>query len=125
MVLKIREKINQPIIIVSILFFVVSGVIELYFFLLSEFRHIPIMFLGLLSLTEAYFIVKMKNWSVRLVFPLFVIGVTFGVTTIYSYIRQQILPVSSILPLLLGLLIYLLILTTVTVYLLTKRRVFQ
>jgi len=119
------EKTNQSIIMAFTLFFSVSGVIELYFFLLSEFRHIPIMFLSLLSLAEAYFISKRKDWSIRLIPPLFIIGGTFAITTIYAYIKPETYPISSVLPLLLGLLIYLLLLTTATLYLLIKKRGFQ
>jgi hypothetical protein len=109
----------------SALFFAVSGVMEVYLFFLSEFRHLPILVLGLLSIIEAYFLIRKENWSIRLIPAIFIVGVTFGITTIYGFIIQQTIPVSNILLLVGVLLAYLVLLTILSAYLLMKRRGLQ
>jgi len=56
---------------------------------LSGFRLFPLGVLGALSLISVYGFIRMKKWSVWFVVAHFLLGITFGATSLYASVMIQ------------------------------------
>ena len=88
--MKLRVKIENPWVLVFSIFYGIVGVAELAALALCDFRPPHLGFLAVLSLIAAYGLVKTKRWAVFVTVILFLLGTTFGATTLYASIAQTI-----------------------------------
>lgn len=82
--------IENPIVLLFSLFYIVVGLVKVGYWAIESFAAPPhIGALGILSLTTAYGFFRMKKWSVPLVIGLFFLGITFGAITLNTSIILQ------------------------------------
>jgi len=118
------NKIENPTMRLISIFYIAAGIAEVGYFALENFAappHIPV--LGILSLITAYSIFKMKKWGLPLVVGLFVVGITFGATTISNSIALQTFGGAMLFHI--AMIAYMIILLIVSVYIMAQREKFN
>ena len=113
-------KIENPIVLLFSIFYIVVGIAQIGYFAIESSAappHIPV--LGVFSLITAYSIFKMKKWSVFLVVGLFFTGITFGATTLNTSIIVQTFGGALLFHL--ALIAYMIMLAIAVIYILAKR----
>jgi len=65
-------------------FYFITGIIMLLIMMLSNGTLIHVGLLGILSIAVSYGLGRMRRWALYPLIILFLSGITFGVTTIYS-----------------------------------------
>lgn len=118
------NKIENPTMLLTSIFYIAVGIAEVGYFAIENFAappHIPV--LGILSLITAYSILKMKRWSVPLVIGLFITGITFGATTLSNSIALQTFGGAMLFHI--ALIAYMVILLIVSIYTVAKRENFN
>jgi hypothetical protein len=122
MTLKSKFKIENPVVFLFSVFYVIAGLAELFYIVISNFTAPPhIGVLGLLNLLTAYSVFKMKRWSVPLVIALFFLGITFGAPVLYYSITQPFEGTSLFQA---ALIAYLLMALAASIYVTAKREKF-
>jgi hypothetical protein len=119
-----NSKIRNSTMLLFSIFYIAIGILEIGYFVIENLIapvHIPI--LGILSLITAYFIFKMKKLALPLVVGLLVLGITFGITTLYNSIILQTFGGAILFHLVL--IIYMIALLIISVFILTKRKKFN
>lgn len=87
---KARFNIENPMVFLFSLFYIIVGVVEVGYWAIENFAAPPhIGALGILSLITAYGFLRMKKWSVPFVIGIFFLGLTFGATTLNTSIVLQ------------------------------------
>ena len=117
---KLGSKIENPIVLLFSIFYIVVGIAQIGYFAIESSAappHIPV--LGVFSLITAYSIFKMKKWSVFLVVGLFFTGITFGATTLNTSIIVQTFGGALLFHL--ALIAYMIMLAIAVIYILAKR----
>ena len=120
---KSGSKIKNPAVLASI-FYIAAGIIQVGYFAIESFSappHIPV--LGILSLITAYTVFKMKKWALPLVVGLFLVGITFGATTLSNSLELQTFGDAMLFHL--ALIAYMIILLIASVYIVAKRENFD
>jgi len=118
------NKIENPTMRLISIFYIAAGIAEVGYFALENFAappHIPV--LGILSLITAYSIFKMKKWALPLVVGLFVVGITFGATTISNSIALQTFGGAMLFHI--AMIAYMIILLIASVYIVARRENFN
>ncbi len=118
------NKIENPTMLLTSIFYIAVGIAEVGYFAIENFAappHIPV--LGILSLITAYSLLKMKRWSVPLVIGLFLTGITFGATTLSNSIALQTFGGAMLFHI--ALIAYMVILLIVSIYTVARRENFN
>ncbi|MCW4001944.1 MAG: hypothetical protein JSW19_04390 [Candidatus Bathyarchaeota archaeon] len=124
MPLKLRLKIDNPIVFLFSLFYIIVGAVELFYTAIESFAAPPhIGVLGLLSLITAYGLVRMRKWSVLFAVALFFLGITFSATTLYNSIIMQTFEGAPLFHA--ALIVYMVVLFMAFVYVVMKRGEFE
>ena len=124
MTLKSRFKIEDSVVFLFSVFYIIAGAVEVLYLGVERFTAPPhIGVLGLLSLIAAYGLFRMKKWSVLLVTALFLLGMTFGVTTLYNSIILQTFEGALLFHM--ALIVYMIMLLIAFVYVVAKREKFE
>jgi uncharacterized membrane protein (DUF2068 family) len=124
--LKPKFKIEKLGIVVFSIFYAIAGGAEIFILYLSDFSLFTLGFLGILSLMTAFGLVKAKKWVPWFVVILLFLGITFGVTTLYtSILTQTFNPSLDILSFHLALIVYLFMTIIASIYVLAKRETFS
>ncbi len=124
MTLKLKLKLESPVVLLFSVFYIIAGVVEIFYLVVENFTGPPhIGVLGLLSLITAYGLFKMRKWSVLLVTALFFLGLTFGATTLYNSVVLQTF--EGALPFHTALIAYMIMLLFAFVYIVAKRAKFE
>ena len=124
MALKSKLKIENPIVFLFSVFYIIAGAVEVSYLVVENFRAAPhIGVLGLLSLITAYGLFKMRKWAVLLVTALFFLGITFGATAISDSVILQTFGGTLLLNI--ALIAYMIILLIAFIYVVAKREKFQ
>ncbi len=124
MTLKSKFKIENPVVFLFSVFYIVAGAVEIFYLGVERFTAPPhIGVLGLLSLITAYGLFKMRKWSVLLVTALFLLGITFGATTLYNSVILQTF--EGALSFHLALIVYMIMLLIAFVYVVSKKEKFE
>lgn len=114
---------NQTMRIIAI-FYIAIGLSEVGYFAVEGFIAPPhILVLGILSLITAYSILKIKKWTMPLVIGLFLLGTTFGATTLANSIVLQTLSGAILFHVIL--IAYMIILFISSIYIIAKRKNFN
>jgi len=124
MTLKSKFKVENPVVFLFSVFYIVAGVAEVFYLVIENFAAPPhIGVLGLLSLITAYGLFKMRKWSVLLVTALFFLGITFGATTLYNSVILQTFEGALLFHT--ALIVYMILLLIAFVYVVAERENFQ
>lgn len=124
MTLKSKLKIEDSVVFLFSVFYIIAGAVEVLYLGVERFTAPPhIGVLGLLSLIAAYGLFRMKKWSVLLVTALFLLGITFGVTTLYSSIILQTFEGALLFHM--ALIVYMIMLLIAFVYVVAKKEKFE
>ena len=110
---------NRPFLLFSI-FYIAAGIAQIGAFAIegsSAPLNLPI--LGLVSLITAYLVFAMKKWAVPLVAGLFIVGLTFGATTLSNSIALQTFGGAMLLHV--ALIAYMILLLVVSLYIIARR----
>ena len=121
---KSSSKIKNPAVLLFTIFYVAVGIIEVGYFAIESSAappHIPV--LGILSLITAYTVCKMKKWALPLVVGLFLVGITFGATTLSNSLELQTFGHAMLFHT--ALIAYVIILLIASVYIVAKRENFS
>lgn len=103
-------------------FYVIVGGMMFFLLVLSGLADFPLGILGFLCLVTAYGLIKTEKWVTWLVGAVFVLGITFGATTLYASIMLYTFnPSLSILVFHLVLIAYLVLTVLASVYVFAKR----
>jgi len=90
MALVSKLKVESKGILATSTFYAIVGIVFIVLLPLSGFQpHIGI--LGILSLTAAYGVFRMRGWSLWFVIVLFFSGTTFASYMIYGYVTRDLL----------------------------------
>jgi len=124
MTLKSKFKVENPVVFLFSVFYIIAGAVEVSYSVIENFTSPPhIGVLGLLSLITAYGLFKMRKWSVLLVTALFFLGITFGATTLYDSVILQTFEGALLFHT--ALVAYMIILLIAFVYVVAKREKFE
>ncbi len=124
MTLKSKFKVENPVVFLFSVFYIVAGAVEVFYLVIENFVAPPhIGVLGLLSLITAYGLFKMRKWSVLLVTALFFLGITFGATTLYNSMVLQTFEGAALFHT--ALITYMILLLIAFVYVVAKREKFE
>ena len=124
MTLKSKFKVENPIVFLFSVFYIIVGAVEVSYVVVENFRAAPnIGVLGLLSLITAYGLFKMRKWSVLLVIALFFLGIPFGATALSNSVILQTFGGALLLNV--ALIAYMIILLIAFIYVVAKREKFQ
>ena len=119
-----RFNIEDPIVLMLSLFFIIAGIVEVGYWAIEHAAAPPhIAVIGILSLITAYGFFKTKKWSVPLVIILFFIGLTFGVLTLNTSVGLQTFGGAPLFHT--ALIAYMIILFIAFVYTVAKREKFN
>jgi hypothetical protein len=124
MTLKSKFKVENPVVFLFSVFYIIAGAVEVFYLAAENFAaplHIGV--LGLLSLITAYGLFKMRKWSVLLVAALFFLGITFGAITLYDSVILQTFEGELLFHT--ALIVYMIILLTAFIYVVAKREKFE
>jgi hypothetical protein len=84
-----KLKDDKDLVFLSVIFYVIVGLVCLILLPLTNFPpHIGL--IGIISLINAYGLVKNRFWVIWIVFILFFINTTFSVYTFYYYITSNL-----------------------------------
>ncbi len=121
---KSRFNIENPMVFLFSLFYIVVGVVEVGYWAIENSVTPPhIGALGILSLITAYGFFRMKKWSVPLVIGIFFLGVTFAAITLNTSIVLQTFGGAPLFHT--ALIAYMIILLIAFIYTITKREDFN
>lgn len=124
MTLKSKFKVENPIVFLFSVFYIIAGAVEVSYLVIEKFAAPPhIGVLGLLSLITAYGLFKMRKWSVLLVTALFFLGITFGATVLYDSVILQTFEGALLFHA--ALIAYMIMLLIAFVYVVAKREKFE
>lgn len=124
MTLKSKFKVENPVVFLFSVFYIIAGAVEIFYIVTEKFDAPPhIGVLGLLSLITAYGLFKMRKWSVLLATALFFLGITFGATTLYRSVTLQTFEGELLLHT--ALIAYMIMLLIAFVYVVAKREKFE
>ncbi|MCW4016232.1 MAG: hypothetical protein NWF06_07675 [Candidatus Bathyarchaeota archaeon] len=118
------SKIENPIMRIMAIFYIIVGIAQLGYFAIESFAappHIPV--LGLISLITAYSVFTMKKWTLPLVAGLFFIGMTFGATTLVNSLALQTFPDAMLFNI--ALIAYMIVLLIASAYIIKSRENFN
>jgi len=126
MSLKSKLRVEKLGVMVFSIFYAVAGGAQALILVFSRFTLMHVGFLAVLSLITAYGLMRMRRWSVLLAAVLFVLGTTFGATTLYaSIIQQTFYPGLGMLLFHLVLILYLVMTAAAFMYVVANRGSFQ
>ena len=117
---EMNTEIENPALRLIAIFYIVIGISELGYFAIESFvapLHIAV--LGILSIITSYSLFTMKKWALPLVVGLFVVGITFGATTLSNSVALQTFGGAMLFHL--GLIAYMIMLLIASVYIVAKR----
>jgi hypothetical protein len=121
---KARFNIENPMVFMFSLFYIIVGIVEVGYWAMESFAAPPhIGVLGILSLITAYGFFRMKKWSVPLVIGLFFLGITFGAITLNTSIVLQTFRGALLFHI--ALIVYIIILLIAFIYTVAKREDFS
>ena len=124
MTLKKSNKIESSTMRIIAIFYIANGIVEIGYFAIEGFAAPPhILVLGILSLITAYTIFAMKKWTLPLVVGLFLVGITFGVTTLANSMALQTF--SGAILFHIALIAYMIILLAASIYIIARRKNFN
>lgn len=124
MTLRSKFKIENSVVFLFSVFYIVVGAVEILYLGIERSTAPPhIGVLGFLSLITAYGLFKMRKWSVLLVTALFLLGITFGATTLYNSVILQTLEGALLFHL--ALIVYIIMLLIAFVYVASNREKFE
>jgi hypothetical protein len=124
MTLKSKFKVENPVVFLFSVFYIIAGAVEIFYIVAEKFDAPPhIGVLGLLSLITAYGLFKMRKWSVLLVTALFFLGITFGAITLYNSVIWRTFEGELLLHT--ALIAYMIMLLIAVVYVVAKREKFE
>jgi len=124
MTLKSKFKVENPVVFLFSVFYVIGGAIEVFYLAAENFAAPPhIGVIGLLSLITAYGLFKMRRWSVLLVTALFFLGIAFGATTLYNSVTLQTFEGALLFHT--AMIVYMIMLLIAFVYVVAKREKFE
>jgi len=124
MTLKSKFKVENPVVFLFSIFYIIAGATEVFYLVIEKFTAPPhIGVLGLLSLITAYGLFKMRKWSVLLVTALFFLGITVGATTLYNSVIWQTFEDALLFHT--ALIAYMIMLLIAFVYVAAKREKFE
>jgi hypothetical protein len=124
MVSESRFKIENPMVFLFSLFFIIVGVIEVGYWAIENFAAPPhIGVLGILSLITAYGFFRRKKWSVPFVIGIFCLGITFGAMTLNASVALQTFGGAPLFHI--ALIVYMILLLIALIYLVAKREDFK
>ncbi len=106
------------------IFYIAVGIIEVGYFAIESSAappHIPV--LGILSLITAYTVFTMKKWAPPLTVGLFLVGITFGATTLSNSLALQTFGDAILFNL--ALTAYMIMLLIASLYIVAKRETFS
>jgi hypothetical protein len=89
MKLKLKLKVENPIMLLFTILYAIIGIIFLSIFVTYNLQLLHLGIIGVLSLITAYNVFKMKKWAVWLAFALFLLGTTAGAITLANSIVNQ------------------------------------
>ena len=124
MTTKTGSKIENPIVLLFTIFYIIAGIAEIGYFAIESATappHIPI--LGILSLITAFSLFKMYKWTVPLAVGMFFTGITFAAATLSNSLSLQSFGGAMLLNL--ALIGYMIVLLIASGYILTKRASFN
>jgi len=114
---------NRTILMFSI-FYIVAGLVQIGAFAIEGISApLHLLLLGLLSLVTGYLVFSMKKWAVPLVAGLLAVGLTFGVTTLSGSLALNTIGGDILMNL--ALIVYIILLSGVSVILLMRRENFN
>jgi hypothetical protein len=117
-------KIENPIMRLISIFYIAVGGIELGYFAIENMAaplHIPV--LGIISLITAYSILKMTKWALPLVIGFFLVGITFGATTLANSLALQTFGGATLFNI--ALIVYMMLLLITSIYIVARRENFS
>jgi hypothetical protein len=121
---KSGSKIENPIVLLFSIFYVVVGIAEIGYFAIANATappHIPL--LGILSLITAFSLFKMNKWTVPLAVAMFFTGITFGAATLINSLELQSFGAALLFNI--ALIVYMIILLIASWYIVNKRANFS
>jgi len=123
MKLKLKLKVENPIMLLFSIFYAIVGIIFLSIFVTYNLQLLHLGIIGVLSLITAYNVFKMKKWAVWLAFVLFFLGTTFGAITLYNSIILQTFQGALLFHI--ALIAYLILTVVALIYVAAKRTNFE
>ena len=120
---KLREIGNHRLRILAILY-IALGIAQIGYFSIENSTAPPnILILGILSIIVAYPILTQKKWSLPIIVGLFLVGITFGITTFFHSIVLQTF--SGALLFHLTLIAYVIVMLISSIYIISQRENFN
>ena len=120
---KLSEIGNQRLRILAILY-IALGIAQIGYFSIENSTAPPnILILGILSIIVAYPILTQKKWSLPIIVGLFLVGITFGITTFFHSIVLQTF--SGALLFHLTLIAYVIVMLISSIYIISQRENFN
>lgn len=118
------NKIENPIMRLMAILYIAMGIAQIGYFVVESATAPPhLLLLGLVSLITAYMIYVLKKWALPLVVGLFFVGLTFGATTLANSFALQAFAGGLLINI--ALIAYVIVLLIATVYIVTKRELFN
>jgi len=122
MKLKLKLKLENPIVLLFSIFYAIVGIVLLFIFVFYSLQLLHLGIIGVLSLITAYGVFRMEKWAVWLVIVLFLLGNTVGIITLALTSGW---PAEFGVLLRLPLIIYLIITWVISIYVVAKRKEFE
>jgi hypothetical protein len=121
--IKTKLRLKRTEINLLIFFYVIIGLAEIYFFVLTRFRLITLGIFGFLNFIAAYGLIKNQSWTRWVISFLFFTGITLGATTLYSSTKiQTFFPNLMVFLFHLIIITYLFMVTFTTIYFFSRRK---
>jgi hypothetical protein len=118
------NKIENPIMRLMAILYIAMGIVQIGYFAVESATAPPhLLLLGLVSLITAYMIFVVKKWALPLVVGLFFVGLTFGATTLANSFALQAFADGILINI--ALIVYVIVLLIATIYIVTKRELFN
>jgi hypothetical protein len=123
MKLKLKLKVENPIMLLFSIFYAIVGIIFLSIFVTYNLRLLHLGIIGVLSLITAYGVFRMEKWAVWLVIALFLMGTTAGAITLANSIVNQTFGGALLFHV--ALIAYLILTVVALIYVAAKRKDFE
>jgi hypothetical protein len=118
------NKIENPIMRLLAILYIAMGIAQIGYFAVESATAPPhLLLLGLVSLITAYMIFVLKKWALPLVVGLLFVGITFGATTLANSLALQAFADGLLVNI--ALIAYVIVLLIATIYIMTKRELFN
>ena len=118
------NKIENPIMRLMAILYIAMGIAQIGYFAVESATAPPhLLLLGLVSLITAYMIFVLKKWALPLVVGFFFVGLTFGATTLANSLALQTFADGLLINI--ALIAYVIVLLIATIYIVTKRELFN